>query len=633
MASNIAVYIDNDESVQVRPCLARRLKNRDGHPAAINLFLANPDLPEGPGNKVLKTCFTCRSTKNTKAANKRKALAELDRNARPSAAGLSAVAGPSKRRRNAPEPEQRRMVPAAATVEDAPEEDEPTNQAPIDDSVLLEHATPPTPVPTAPPATRPARTAADEAALQAELDRRAEEDDSWDPFSPDPVPQRRGRRPRPRPAAFREPGDISYNSAQHSLGDLDLRCEHCGAWHFADEIVGKEDSPSSKCCMYGDVDSIELPRVPDLLMKLWTTPTDDGREFRLKARQYNNSIAFTSFAYGKDLRVTGHYKSFSVHGRVYHYQKAIDDTGIPSFAQLFLFDPDYAHDKRLNSNYCKELNLSTVRDIDDIIREHNPWAKLYKHAKEMVPILRDKDQEAFRLAISPQLNLIHEITGGVHAGRTNLPTAPEIALCIPNEIDDNRKNSTRDLVLAKRQFDANGVELQTGVLSSVHVTHAGYVPLHYTLLWPFGEPGWHWGMELAGNYNPERKSNKLSMHVWYDYLLHPRHRPQDVWNWHNHGTPIANFNPLFDSGKLFQQFCVDTWAAVEQTKLDWMRNHQSELRADTYAGLADEMSGDANFANIGIVILYLSKSLSNHNAPAIEKSLFNYLMINLIIKF
>jgi len=49
---------------------------------------------------------------------------------------------------------------------------------------------------------------------------------------------------------------------------------------------------------------------------------------------------------------------------------------------------------------------------------------------------------------------------------------------------------------------------------------------------------------------------------------------------------------LFWAGKLFQQYVVDAWASVEESNLCWVRQHQRELKADTYQGLRDAIAAD-----------------------------------------
>ena len=47
---------------------------------------------------------------------------------------------------------------------------------------------------------------------------------------------------------------------------------------------------------------------------------------------------------------------------------------------------------------------------------------------------------------------------------------------------------------------------------------------------------------------------------------------------------------LFHAGKLFHQFFVDGWASIEQDRLNWVHEHQKEIRADLYNGVMDSIT-------------------------------------------
>jgi hypothetical protein len=49
------------------------------------------------------------------------------------------------------------------------------------------------------------------------------------------------------------------------------------------------------------------------------------------------------------------------------------------------------------------------------------------------------------------------------------------------------------------------------------------------------------------------------------------------------------FNPVLYGGRLFQQFAVDTYIKIESSRLDYIWNHQKEIRADLYQGLLDSI--------------------------------------------
>ena len=49
------------------------------------------------------------------------------------------------------------------------------------------------------------------------------------------------------------------------------------------------------------------------------------------------------------------------------------------------------------------------------------------------------------------------------------------------------------------------------------------------------------------------------------------------------------FNPILYGKRLFQQFAVDTYIKIESSRLDYIRNHQYDIRADLYLGLVDSL--------------------------------------------
>ncbi|RKF76267.1 hypothetical protein GcM3_080033, partial [Golovinomyces cichoracearum] len=256
--------------------------------------------------------------------------------------------------------------------------------------------------------------------------------------------------------------------------------------------------------------------------------------FRANARKYNNSVAFTSFKYTADQRITGGLKSFAIHGKVYHYQANLGTETALTVPQV-----------RANNEWTYGLNLSVVLLLDMVLREKNPWLARYRHAKEMVTgLLQEREGEQFRVLYNPRLQLIAEAQSGIHKGRIQLPTAPEVALLIPDEIDDGRSNCTRDLVVAERKYDSDGVEIQSNSLHTIHTSHASNSPLHYVILWPHGENGWHWALKLENNGGERRKNNRMSQRHYYRYLLSVRHTPQQVTNYNRSDTPIPLFNPF-----------------------------------------------------------------------------------------
>lgn len=57
-------------------------------------------------------------------------------------------------------------------------------------------------------------------------------------------------------------------------------------------------------------------------------------------------------------------------------------------------------------------------------------------------------------------------------------------------------------------------------------------------------------------------------------------------------------------GRLFQQYIVDAFSAIEQTRLWWFRRNQTILRNDLYSHICDSVrKGDSNSSNVGTGVI------------------------------
>ena len=171
-----------------------------------------------------------------------------------------------------------------------------------------------------------------------------------------------------------------------------------------------------------------------------------------------------------------------------------------------------------------------------MLHDINPFISLYKTAKERLDT-GGMEGEEMRVLLNPQLRLILEV--GADKRRHNLPTSDEVAMVIPAEYGES---TFRDIVLASR--GQNGEEF-----TIIDANHAAYMPLHYVLILPRGELGWHWGLELQ---NPEgvRQLTRLPQRAFYRYRLHQRqgdmgicYGPQALYTFPTSTYP-RSLNPL-----------------------------------------------------------------------------------------
>jgi len=301
---------------------------------------------------------------------------------------------------------------------------------------------------------------------------------------------------------------------------------------------------------------------PEVLQTLISDDTNEARHFRKNIRQYNSALSFTSLKYSLDNRAAllgPGIQCFQIHGELYHLQGPLEPQPgqQPKFAQLFLYDPRYAASIRHAEH--PQLLETILERLTLMLHEINPFITLYKTARERLAEQENQGQD-MRILLNPQLQLVLEV--GADARRHNLPTGDEVAMIIPTEYGDS---SFRDIVLATRTHNGG-----TG-FTIINENHAGYMPLHYVLLFPRGELGWHWGLELR-NPDGNRQKTRMPQRSFYRYRLHTRANETDL---------------LFRCQRLFQQYLVDAWAACDQNKLSWLRSHQSNIRADVYNGLVD----------------------------------------------
>ncbi|KAG1487529.1 hypothetical protein G6F50_012747 [Rhizopus delemar] len=326
---------------------------------------------------------------------------------------------------------------------------------------------------------------------------------------------------------------------------MDKVCQHCGALHWTAEKQANVPASAlswESCCKHGAIKVDTLRDPPQLLKDLFTSNHVLSTHFLKNIRQFSMAFAFTSVGCNT-VSATGRSdsgpSSFMIHGELYHLQGSINHIGnsdvsenrnaVPSYAQLYIYDPAFGVSNKLTNR----LHTDNV----------NHFVNIYKHAHE---ILKDEyerqasnEEESipFHIRLSPQMTL--ELVTGNDRRTENLPTTSEIAAVIPTEFAGS---SFRDIKITYR----NGIQHDSDSFKRINQTHAAFMPLHYALLFPRGDYGWHWGLKLSAVNLPNS----------------------------------------------FIQYVVDVWAVCDQNKLEWIRDNQSNLQADVYNDLTDALAHD-----------------------------------------
>ena len=151
-------------------------------------------------------------------------------------------------------------------------------------------------------------------------------------------------------------------------------------------------------------------------------------------------------------------------------------------------------------------------------------------------------------------------------------------------LDQDNCTDSRDII----------VKTHGGQLQRIKSTHQAYDSLSYPLLFPHGLAGWD--PTLMRNFGSS--TSKVTLMDYQKYYLQCRN----------------NYNILHHSGRLFQQYCVDSYARIEQDRLQFLRFNQKKIRAELYQGFHDRII-NSNESKIGKRIVFPSSHTGSPDSP------------------
>ncbi|CAN1317206.1 ATP-dependent DNA helicase PIF1 [Linum perenne] len=376
-----------------------------------------------------------------------------------------------------------------------------------------------------------------------------------------------------------------YSNTIHYLGAPTLICEYCSAQFWqAERLARDRRSPRPKfanCCHHGKVNMKFLPPTPTYLENLLRLPGDrTSKHFREHCRSYNASFSFTSFGAKIDPRILNGRGPYSLVlcGENYHLMGSLlPPPGVaPKYCQLYVLDPQVASEHRLTnfSGPNRQLDPAIIAGIDDMLQEHNCLVQSFHRIRSS---LLEETSRTLRVRI---------VGSRIESDRRyDLPTGVELAGLIPDDFQPDHED--RDIIVQSRS---------TGLMRITSM-NPKYDALHFPLLFPHGEDGFHLGIRYDSRYASETQKRKnVTQREYYCYRLQFR---------------ADEGKTLIRGGKMLQHYCIDAFTTVEQSRLSYIRYHQKELRSDIYQGLYDAFRrGDLRANNIGDLILPSSYTCS-----------------------
>ena len=364
-----------------------------------------------------------------------------------------------------------------------------------------------------------------------------------------------------------------------TLDGYGTQCTFCSALGFTSENKGTIAAPhfGKLCCNKGKVEIPALPQLPVYLDEIINSQASDARYFRKSIRMFNSQMAMASVLIDKFSQIThGVPGAFRIQGQMHRFiGPLIPGAGTePRCLQVYFYDPQTQAEMRAlrlrntPNSAAHERDIRIFRSLHQVLIDcNNSYLESFLQVKEFVDSLPEEPRN-IRILIDDKAR-----PSGVHPGRLNVPSVPEVSILMPNDIP---ANSTR-MLICKFRADDNA----TG-LCRFSDCHRSYDPLQYPLMFPLGTDGWHYRVKNISN----DKNVSLIQYVRYHIV----------------SRSLRN-HVLHRMGKLFQQWIVDNYCKAEAMRIRWIKNHQKELRADLYNGVMDSMErGDGDRSGRAVIM-------------------------------
>ena len=402
------------------------------------------------------------------------------------------------------------------------------------------------------------------------------------------------------------------------FGKPTVECCYCGAMGWEAENM-KESSRArnhfgKQCCMKGKYGNIftsfrnpsgnvdeHLPEVPPLLKQLLTAQDRLSKYFRDNIRSINAAMTLGSIKMD-DRSVRGEKPStLKVSGQLMRFfgsllKPATDKE--PTCAQIYFYDPNDQVEirlRRLNggSKRKPELDKILFTQLLPMLMTSNVLVREFKTVHEYI---NENDLNPEELRIQLHESDVLQSQPGNHAGRYHIPSVNELALLMPNHIPPDAE---RSIVCQVR-----GANTRTSLVTFPH-THGRWDACGYPLLFPYGTITYYQEYKTSHlNEDGERVHNNLSLNQYFRIMTRWRDDKSEAYGYpSNHDEESIYFNHLQYSGRLWQQYIVDTYARVEMNRLIWNRMNQKTLRADLYKGVQDTIQkGDVENSGRAIIL-------------------------------
>ncbi|SAL95952.1 hypothetical protein [Absidia glauca] len=385
-----------------------------------------------------------------------------------------------------------------------------------------------------------------------------------------------------------------HSYRRHVLPEMDTVCKHCGSKMWLNERLStssKKNPVYGMCCIKGKI-KIPLPRPPPEPLLTWVLDHSSepvANDFHKHIRAYNTIFAFASIVVQEVSEDTAPGPSriqdrpsngssgprpstgassttrandtFRINGTIHHRIGSLrPSSGPPAFAQVYFYDLQEQLQHR--TSLISHLRPDTIEILQRLITINNPYASRF--------------QTLFQQYGSEPIGTLQlSIRSGRQLGRRyDAQTYPEVSAMVTEETMDGAF-SPHDIVVREHSTG-------TKIISSLNPS---YMPLHYVLMYPFGEDGWSPGMlssvsTASGSASDDGLDDALPPGADAGYKM-------SLLQYCAYMLMIRDGYYLQHYDRLFQQYVVDNYVRIEASRLTFMKNNQDTLRAEMYSGIGD----------------------------------------------
>nr|KAJ0193121.1 hypothetical protein LSAT_V11C800395800 [Lactuca sativa] len=265
-------------------------------------------------------------------------------------------------------------------------------------------------------------------------------------------------------------------------------------------------------------------------------------------RAYNSMFSMPSFGENVDEDVNDNHGPyvFKISGQISHTIGFLspDPAKGLRFLQLYLFDTENELENRFRAfdgPRKRDLDCNIVQFIVNFLGANNEYVRTFMTSKQMAG---ENNLQSYAV----------QLFNNVADRRCDLPSPGSLGCIVSG---DDTTCSTYDIL----------IYFHSGRPQRISKLHSSYMPLQYPLLFPHGEEGWSPHLKM-GNRRGVTAKNLIS--------------------------------PIINASRLFQQYLVDAYTCIEEGRLDYIINHQANLRSDYVSGLHDALSkGDTETRVVG----------------------------------